>query len=70
VIRKPADFSPPIGFPTGEAGKNIQTGFLVDLGPATGFLQKSAVCHHRNSGGQMIKLFLYSECEFFKNHSF
>jgi hypothetical protein len=40
--------------------KTYKQFFLGDLRPATGFLQRSAACHHRNSGEQRIKfLFLW-----------
>jgi hypothetical protein len=59
-ISKPANISPPVCSPKGEAGKNVQTGFFsVDLGFATGFLQRSAVRHHRNGGGANYKNSIY-----------
>jgi hypothetical protein len=50
-----ANLSPPVFSPIEKRGKKHTNRFLGDLGPATGFLQRSAACHHRNNGGHRIK---------------
>jgi hypothetical protein len=68
---KSSNLSPPVCSPMEEAGKNVQTGFLVDLWSATGFLQRSTACQYGNSGGgKGQNFFLYSKCAFFQNRSF
>jgi hypothetical protein len=65
-----ANFSPPVCSPTGEAGKNVQTGFIVICGMPQTFSRDLRPATIVYSEGQRIKFHLYSECEFFKNCSF
>jgi hypothetical protein len=57
---KSSNLSPPVCSPMEEAGKNVQTGFLVDLWSATGFLQRSTACQYGNSGGEKDKISFYT----------
>jgi hypothetical protein len=66
--RKTAICSPPDCSPIGEVGKNFTNRFfLVICSFATGFSQRYAACHRRKQWRQKIKLYFFSECDFFKN---
>jgi hypothetical protein len=65
------NLSTPVCSPIEERGKNVQkVGFRVfcgmpqafyrDLRNATGVLQSSVACHHRNNWGQRIKISIYT----------
>jgi hypothetical protein len=67
-----ADFSPPVCSPTEEAGKNVQTGFLVICGLPQAFSRDLRTVTNVYNGEQRVNFYLYtgSEGEFFKNRIF
>jgi hypothetical protein len=58
---KPTNFSLPVCFPTGEAGKNARNQPYVVF---------SELPQYKSMGGNGLNFDLYSEGEFFKNRSF